>query len=170
MVKQKQPTHKFYFIVALIAVIVLILDQLTKYLVRLKQPFATEGFLSITFTQNTGTFFGLFDSAAGSNILFIILSIVAIAALIFFIKSEQRTTALIPLGFIIGGILGNFLDRVLLGYVVDWIRLPFWPIFNIADIALVGGVFIVLYITIKDELLEEKHHNIKKQKRVTKKQ
>lgn len=106
------------------------------------------GLLRLNVIRNPGAAFGL----AGS--LTIVLSLIVIAVVIFIVRTATRLRSrgwAIALGLILGGALGNLTDRLLrapgplTGHVVDWIQLPYWPIFNIADSAVVcGGVLAVV--------------------------
>jgi len=100
--------------------------------------------LQITYVQNTGAGFSLFS---GHNSLLIIVYLVALAIIAFSWKSipEERIPAGLA-GLFIGGIVGNLLDRIVFGHVIDFIDFRFWPVFNIADSGITIGVIgFVLY-------------------------
>lgn len=128
---------------ALVAGAVVAADQLTKQLVvstvGLNEHVAVVGPFSIRHVHNSGIAFGLFSSATG---MVAFLTVVAVAAmLVVFHRSARRHGALpVALGLVLGGSLANLLDRVRLGYVVDFLDLEFWPAFNLADTAIVVGV------------------------------
>ncbi len=135
---------KSYIVLALLTVI---LDQATKYLVNnFISPFSTIEilpFLNLVNVRNTGSAFGMFRGL-GNNI-FIIISLAAIAFIFYMLikGSEDRFS----LSLILGGATGNLLDRVFRGSVVDFIdvfagRLH-WPSFNVADSALTIGIGII---------------------------
>jgi signal peptidase II len=150
-----------------IALISVILDLVSKALVRHYSPdFNILPFLSINYIQNTGIAFGLFK---GKNLLFLTTSFIILMALFYYIiyiykvpkarfnKSHKTGKAIavvskenlafdkIAFGLIIGGAIGNIIDRIFYGYVIDFISLSFWPAFNIADSCLtVGIIFFVL--------------------------
>jgi signal peptidase II len=116
-----------------------------------------EGFFRIQFVKNEGIAFGLLHSLQ-SEWKPVILSLIAVAAVsivsyyIYHTPSNQRFS-LIALGLLLGGILGNFVDRLLNQYVVDFLTLHWrdqfaWPTFNIADSAITTGVFIILLQTL----------------------
>lgn len=98
---------------------------------------------------NTGAAWGIFS---GKTIMLIIVSVLMIVALFIFAHFTKNKNALFCLSFglMIGGAIGNLVDRVMLGYVRDFIFLDFWPsfpVFNIADSCLcVGAVLIAIYI------------------------
>ena len=139
----------------LITSIILFLDQLTKYII--KNNFKDLNYknyilFSINIIKNNGAAFNLF----ADNILFLIL--ISILSSIFIIVLLIRSKKLSNLdrygfSFILGGSLGNGLDRIIDGYVLDFINLNFinFPIFNIADISINVGFFIILYNLIRNK-------------------
>jgi signal peptidase II len=143
------------FQVALIAfAVALFLDVLTKYLVNANLTYSDripviEGFFYLTHVRNTGAAFGLFhDSPAVLRLTFFIgISTCAIALIIQFLRKlapGDRLSAL-ALGLILGGAVGNLIDRIRLGEVVDFLHFDLWggyswPDFNVADSAIVVGV------------------------------
>ena len=96
--------------------LIMLLDQFSKYIVRNNSSFAT----------NTGAAFGILK---GNNFLLSIIAIIAAVIFIYLIIKYKY----FELGFLLGGTLGNLIDRIILGHVIDFISLPFWPSFNIAD-------------------------------------
>ncbi|MGC9469482.1 MAG: signal peptidase II [Anaerolineae bacterium] len=143
----------------------LLLDQLTKawvvaHLPKYQPVNVVEWLapiLSFTFVQNTGVAFGLFP---GLGELFLLLSIIVVLSIVVFRRSLSATDTLVhaALGLVTGGALGNVVDRVARGYVVDFLDVNFWPlqtwpVFNLADSAIVVGV-IVLFI---DSLIVERN-------------
>jgi signal peptidase II len=134
---------------AIIAAVVLIADQLTKaWVLRTwPEPYTGEitlipGWLAFTYVQNTGVAFGLFS---GMPHVFTVTSIlIVILALYFYLKhvpAGQHWMA-VSLGLIVGGAIGNVIDRIRFGYVVDFIKTidGRFPVFNIADSCIVIGV------------------------------
>ena len=102
----------------------------------------------LTLVHNTGAAFGLFP---GSRVPFIVISILAIAVVIYlFLRETYRSLAnRILLGCILGGAVGNLVDRVRLGWVVDFIDMGAgslrWPVFNVADSAVTLGVIFLAW-------------------------
>ena len=133
-----------------IAVLVLLFDQLSKYLIKsvliLNQSLPIiPNIFHLTLIYNTGAGFGMLK---GQRIFFIVFSLIVLIALAFkWKKIPQRTGITVPLGLIIGGLLGNLLDRSLLGYVVDFLDFRIWPVFNAADSAIsIGVIWLVIYL------------------------
>ena len=120
--------------------IVLLLDQLLKALVFL---FVEPGGL-ITLTVNNGVTFGFLQGGAANGVM-IAVSVVA-TTLIFMYMRRARPREAIALSMIMGGVLGNLVDRVFRQGVVDYINLGFFPVFNLADICITGGIaLLILY-------------------------
>ena len=142
----------------LIAVLILILDQATKWLAsaRLDGHEAIEiipGYLRLSFIRNSGVAFGLFTEVQ-SAWKPIILSLLAVAAIIVIVVYSRRMTSSrillrVALAIIMGGILGNLVDRLVHGSVVDFIEFHvhesfYWPTFNVADSAITIGIALLL--------------------------
>jgi signal peptidase II len=134
--------------VAALVVAVLILDQVTKHAVIANIPVGTtQKFLpavNLVHIHNSGVAFGFF---AGGGILVLVLTFVALAALvIYFLRRPTRPWLWLPTGLLVGGALGNIIDRLAHGYVTDFIKLPAWPAFNVSDMAITFGVLSLLYV------------------------
>ena len=134
-----------------VAVVVLVLDQATKAIVESEmtrgEPRSVVGPLDLTLTYNDGIAFGL---ASGAGPLVVVLALIALVALGWFVASAPPgwPTAIAG-GLILGGALGNLVDRVTRGEVVDFVSLPAWPAFNLADVAITFGVFALAVIVIR---------------------
>jgi signal peptidase II len=143
-------------ILLIVVGVVLALDQLTKYLVRenlrLYESWPEEGFFRLTHGLNSGTAFGLFPN---QTMFLIIFSAGAIGFIYYFYRSHAMPSRLLRLamGLQLGGALGNLLDRVRSGAVVDFLDVGRWPIFNLADSAIVIGITMLIAITffVKEE-------------------
>jgi signal peptidase II len=127
----------------LTAILVLVLDRIAKILVvDLLAPGASidvvPGIFSITLVHNTGAAFGMFKGMTG--VFSVISLIVAISISVYILKNKMmpRVFAL-SLGLILGGAIGNMIDRVWLGYVIDFFDFHVWPVFNIADSCITIG-------------------------------
>lgn len=100
------------------------------------------GVFHITLVLNSGAAFGLFK---GRSLLFMILTILVIAAIcIYIIRGGCKDIAtVLALGLIMGGAAGNLIDRAAFGYVIDFLDFRIWPVFNIADASITVGAFIL---------------------------
>lgn len=137
------------------AALLMFLDQLTKTVVRKTVAIngtieVIKGYFEISYAENTGAAFGMFG---GRNSVFIIVSIAAIGFIFAYYKQFRESTWMkISLGFLLGGALGNLIDRVIFHCVTDFIhirwwflRLRWWPYFNVADAAVcIGAVMLIL--------------------------
>jgi len=135
-----------------LAVIVLAVDQITKSIVTAEivrgERVDVIGPLQFTLTYNDGIAFGL---AGGGGIFVILLSVIALVALGVFVGSApERTGTWVAGGLILGGAVGNLIDRVRIGHVTDFVLLPNWPAFNLADCAITVGVVILALTLILD--------------------
>lgn len=132
----------------LLAVVVLGLDQLTKHLVRAGIAVGDERkfFIGVKLVhvRNTGVAFSLF-SGGGGVVLAITLGALALL-LVYLARRPDRPWLWLPTGLLIGGALGNLIDRLAHGAVTDFIKLPAWPAFNLADIAITFGVLALLWV------------------------
>jgi signal peptidase II len=94
--------------------------------------------------RNRGIAFGMFS---GGGVLLVIFAVAALAALlVFFVRHRDRPLVWLPTGLLIGGAAGNLIDRMREGAVTDFIDLPLWPAFNVADVAITFGVLTLLYV------------------------
>jgi signal peptidase II len=166
--KRIKPEH---LILPVTAALILIADQVTKYLVATQLavgqsvdliPWLAPVF-SITHVTNTGVAFGMFQ---GLGSLFVIAHIVAAVAIIIYSRRlpPGQWVLRLALGLALGGAVGNLIDRVLHGYVVDFFDLNFWPlqnfpVWNVADNSIVVGVALL----IGSLLWEERQERIKQQ-------
>ena len=130
---------------------VLFLDQLTKFLVRsYLEPYESwprEGFFRLTHGTNTGTAFGLFPN---QTFVLILASMLAIGFLYYFYRAHAFPMRLlrIAIGLQLGGAFGNLFDRIKDGAVVDFFDVGPWPIFNLADSAIVVGIVLLIGATL----------------------
>lgn len=140
----------------LLAVIIVILDQLTKWVVQAKLPLdnvpvpAVGRFLYLTHTRNTGGAFSLFQAG---NTVFIVVAFAAIIALVYAYHKMKRTDLAVTaaLALALGGAIGNLIDRIRFGFVVDFFDIQagtghsIWPIFNVADSAITVGIVLLAF-------------------------
>lgn len=138
------------------------LDQITKHLVlrnlalgEMWNPVAfLRPFVTVTHVSNTGAAFGLFRDY---GLFFAFVAVIVVVGIIAFYRYLPPRQGLLrlSLGLQLGGALGNLLDRIRVGSVVDFIDFKIWPVFNLADMAIVSGVsilaFVLLFSTQEDE-------------------
>ena len=122
-----------------------LVDQITK-LIFFQKSIPLARFVSLSFTQNTGTIFGLFQR---TNLVFIILSAIILLLLLLLYRSHPHLQS--GFNFIIAGAIGNLADRIRLGYVVDFIDVYGWPVFNVADALIVLGILMVLFMALREQ-------------------
>jgi signal peptidase II len=133
---------------AIVVVLVLVLDQLTKYFVRHSIDVGSSRsvffFLHLVHVRNTGVAFNFFS---GGGTLVLVFTFAALALLVgYFLLRPDRPLLWLPTGLLIGGALGNLIDRLANGAVTDFIKLPHWPAFNVADISITCGVIALLWV------------------------
>lgn len=152
--------NKGFKSVCFFSIIFLIIDQAIKFFLSSKLVFnqsliIVKNFLNITYVKNTGAAFSLFE---GNTLLLILIGIVATICVVIYIYKliEMDDIDIFSYSLLLGGILGNLFDRIIHGYVVDYISLNIFgyhfPIFNFADVCIVLGVIIILIITLKGDL------------------
>jgi signal peptidase II len=130
-------------------VVVIVADRITKHIVRGDIGFdqtrkVIPGVVQLVHYRNTGV---AFDFLSGGGALVIVITLLALLALVvFFARQPERRGAWVPTGLLLGGALGNLLDRVIDGSVTDFIKFPDWPAFNVADIAITFGVIALLWV------------------------
>ena len=137
----------------LISLAVIILDRVTKILVQShlaegESIPVVPGVMSLTYILNPGAAFGMLEH---QRLFFILMTVAVIAVLIYFWRRIKEEAIVVQLGaaFFLGGAVGNLIDRLFRGYVVDMFHFQFWPsypVFNVADICVVcGAVLGVIY-------------------------
>jgi signal peptidase II len=133
---------------ALVVAVVVGLDQLTKHTIAAGvPPGETHKFLpaiNLVHVRNTGVAFGVFS---GGGAVVLVVTIVALIALVtFLVLRPDRPWLWLPTGMLVGGALGNLIDRVASGSVIDFIKLPAWPAFNVADMSITFGVIALVLV------------------------
>jgi signal peptidase II len=140
----------------LIGMALVIIDQVIKYMVNINMILGQsypliEDFLYITYVKNTGIAFGLFKN----NNLFMILliSIIILILLYFYNKEKNKVFSLnIAITLLISGAVGNLVDRIYYGFIVDYIDFTFWPAFNLADsLIVIGSITLAGYLIFQVE-------------------
>lgn len=140
----------------LVAAVVLVIDQASKFAIRESlypgEVLEIPGPASLTLSLNDGVAFGL---GGGSGLPVVVFSLVALALLAFFIAgAPSGWVTAIAGGLILGGAVGNLIDRVFEGSVTDFVSLPWWPTFNVADIGITVGVVLLVISVLRGERQE----------------
>lgn len=139
-----------YLVVFSTAVFIVFLDQLTKFLV--KSNFSLNesipvirNIFHLTYIHNFGAGFGILQE---QRIFLIIISLLVAGFVAYYLKKvkDNEKTLQLLLGFVLGGTIGNLIDRILYGYVADFLDFMVWPVFNIADsFVTIGIIGLVIY-------------------------
>jgi signal peptidase II len=134
---------------AAVAAVVLLLDQVTKLLVdgNIARGDSEELVLGIRLVnvRNTGVAFSSFQGAGA--LIGVIVAIALIALLVYFSRNAHKPLVWLPTGMLLGGAIGNVVDRIREGGVIDFIKVvDFWPAFNVADSAITVGVLLLLWV------------------------
>ena len=135
-----------------LALVVVILDQIAKNLVEhhivLGEQVDVLGPLKLTLSHNKGVAFGL---ASGSGVGLIVVTLIALGVVLWlFARDPARPGMWVATGLLAGGAIGNLIDRLRHGHVTDFIELPHWPPFNLADCGITCGVIILLVIYVRE--------------------
>ena len=133
----------------LVMAAVIALDQGTKALVRSGVAVGDRDGVfpgvEIVHVRNEGVAFSRFSG--GGTVVAIIVGAALLALVAYFVTHLDKPLVWLPTGMLLGGALGNVIDRIRDGAVTDFIKLPAWPAFNVADIAITFGVLVLLYVT-----------------------
>lgn len=156
----KNKKFDFWIIITIIAILI---DQVVKAIISRELIDCIisiiPNVLNLTYVQNTGAAFGIGNN---STSMFIIVNVIVIGLIVYFIfskKEEISKTILISLHLIIAGGISNLIDRIIRGYVIDYIdisQLIKYPVFNLADIFIVIGCIIIAICIIKDNVAKKK--------------
>lgn len=146
-----------------VAIIVIVLDQISKIIVRHYMELhevikITDSFFWLTYVENTGAAFSMsFGSELFNRIFFIVVSVLIILLIIYMSKKSNSKVEQVAFAMIIGGAIGNLIDRILIGSVTDFIWWDFfdfimerWPVFNLADSAIVVAVVLIVIKAVFD--------------------
>lgn len=136
--------------IGLISIIIglasILIDQFTKFLIvsnlYRNEITVIDNFLSFTYVENYGAAWGIFNKY--DIILKILIPIFIWAIIVFLVKSNPSKFGIIAGSMVVGGAIGNYIDRIVRGYVVDFIDFKFWPVFNFADTCIVIGCIILV--------------------------
>lgn len=144
----------------IISFVIIFIDQLTKYFAveYLKQSppvVLIDNFLQFNYVENYGAAFGILQN---KQFFFVIMTVIVIIGILFYVGMKKNLTTLtkVSLFIVIGGALGNFIDRIRLGYVIDFIDVKFWgfydfPVFNLADSSIVVSAIIISILVLLDK-------------------
>ena len=128
-----------YLVFWSIALLIFVVDRISKLLILYVSTPIDLKLFSLTQVMNKGTIFGLGKSAS------LLLTLFTAAVILYLILQYRKYPKLqLPLGLVLGGALGNFVDRLWYGAVIDFIDIHFWPVFNIADAAITVAVVLLL--------------------------
>lgn len=150
-----------FFIWGAVSALIVLLDRITKNIVsgtmRLSESVSViKGVFNITYVKNTGASFGIMS---GARWFFVVLTVALIAAIIFYSVKNRMSDKLFLLSasFVIGGGIGNLIDRILTGAVVDFFDfcLINFAVFNVADCFIVVGVILMALYFIKEDIKEK---------------
>jgi signal peptidase II len=143
-----------------IAGLVVVADQVTKYAVRIsidpnQSVPVIKGLFYFTHIRNTGAAFGMFSQ---KQPVFVAATVLAIVLIIVYHLKTKETDFLFnaALGLELGGAVGNLIDRISQGWVTDFIHVPNFPVFNIADSAIVAGVALLIIVMLRDIVRERR--------------
>ena len=141
-------------LITLVSTLVMVLDYVTKRIIVAKlAPYDSIQilpFLNIVYVENKGAAFGMFANL-GNN-FFIAISFIALASILFYMSKTPKGLELFSISLIFGGAVGNLIDRIMLGKVIDFIDFYVgtwhWPAFNVADSALTVGIILFIISTL----------------------
>jgi signal peptidase II len=149
---------------ALVAIVVIVLDQLSKgWVVATLGPTTMTRFIPvvgdgvrIAYSHNTGVAFSMFE---GHPEILTVAALLIVAGAIYFYATQlpnHRLGIQLIMGLIMGGAFGNLIDRIRLGYVVDFIQVGWFPIFNLADSAITVGAALLMLQFLRDEVAQRR--------------
>jgi len=153
-------SNKRYIRCGFIALFVIIIDQISKYYIMnflkvMGTSYEAVPFLDIVFAWNRGITFGFLNNPDQNQLIFIVISLIIIVLLSFWLYKTVDYRFNIPISAVIGGALGNIIDRVRFGAVFDFLDFHFrdyhYPAFNIADACIVIGAILLIYYSFKKE-------------------
>jgi signal peptidase II len=141
----------------LVVLAVLVVDQASKALARGAVDRGAEDpilpGLKLVNVRNDGVAFGI--DPGGTTRLVSLVALALLALLLYFVRHSARPLIWLPVGLLIGGALGNIADRIREGAVTDFLKLPSWPAFNLADVSITVGVIVLIFVMERGEKEEE---------------
>jgi signal peptidase II len=140
-----------------VAVAVIALDQLTKHTlgtwIKPEQTRHVIPGITLVYERNTGVSFSFL--AGDGALVYVVIGVALVALIAYLLRHPTVRLVWIPTGMLVGGAVGNLVDRIAYGSVIDFIKLPHWPAFNLADTSITFGV-ILLVVVIE---LNSRHSN-----------
>jgi signal peptidase II len=147
-----RPRARGWALATLTAIVVVGLDQVTKALVRddlvVGERRDLVAFVDLVRVNNDGVAFGALGG--GGVVVALVIAAAVGALLFFFVRHADRPLVWLPTGMLVGGAAGNVVDRIRDGAVTDFVKLPHWPAFNLADAAITLGVLLLLVVLERD--------------------
>lgn len=146
------PATRAWWLAGALGAVVVILDQAVKAVIEdhivLGEKVDVLGPLKLTLSHNEGVAFGL---AGGSGAPLVVVTLVALGVVLYlFSRNPARPWMWVATGLLAGGAVGNLADRIRVGAVTDFIELPHWPPFNLADMAISAGVVLLVFIYLRE--------------------
>jgi signal peptidase II len=159
-----------YMILIAVSLFLVAIDQITKIYIHSNFELSESitvipNYFNITYVRNMGAAFGIFTDSNETfrHIFFLSIPAIAVGIIVFFIYGlpESERAQILALSSIAGGAIGNYIDRIQHGYVIDFLdfhikNIYSWPVFNIADSAIVAGVAVLTYLMIIEFINEKK--------------
>lgn len=159
-----------YMILILLSLLVVAIDQISKIYIHTNFELGDtvsviENYFNITYVRNTGAAFGILSDSQQTfrHVFFLAIPVIAVAVIVFFIYGlpEEELAQIISLSLISGGAIGNYIDRIQYGYVIDFLDVHIkniysWPVFNVADSAIVVGVSVLSVLMVLEYFEERK--------------
>jgi signal peptidase II len=152
-----------WWVLPVVTILTLVVDQITKHIVvsnlAVYEYWAPIPALAKVFTvryvTNTGAAFGLFQNGSW---FFIIVAIVVSLVIVFYYRylPDRQWLVRVSLGLQLAGALGNLIDRLRVGYVIDFLDFQVWPVFNVADMSIVCGVILLALLLLREDYQERK--------------
>jgi signal peptidase II len=147
-----KPATRAWLLAGALCAFVVAVDQAVKAVIEdrivLGEKVDFLGPVHLTLSHNEGVAFGI---AGGSGAPLVVITLIALAVVLFlFSRSPGRPLMWIATGFLSGGAVGNLVDRIRAGAVTDYIELPHWPPFNLADCAITVGVILLVFIYLRE--------------------
>lgn len=150
--------------IGLVCIISIIVDQIIKFIIKANMNIADTiniipNFFRITFLKNEGAAFSILS---GNRLLFIFITVLVLILFYFFLLKNKKIikTKQLLYGLLLGGIIGNFIDRILYGYVIDYLDFNIgsynYPVFNIADSLIVISIIWLIVLSMKEDKNESR--------------